>query len=95
MAAMRQARMWACDADRERTVRILKDSFVAGRLTLDEFEQRVERAFTSRDFRELLALYHDLPAGLYDRLPMHPVDPRPPGSKRRSRSWLVRHLALS
>ena len=94
MAAMRQARRWACDADRERTVRILKDSFIEGRLTLAEFEQRVERAFISLDFRELLALYDDLPAGLYDRLPMHPIDPRPRGGKRRSRSWLMRHFAL-
>jgi hypothetical protein len=87
--------MRACVADRERTVRILKDSFVEGRLTLDEFVQRVERAFISLDFRELLALYHDLPAGLYDRLPMHPIDPRPLAGKRRSRSWRGRHFALN
>src|SRR5205809_4041900 len=57
MGAVRQARMLASDADRDRAVKILKDSFVAGRLALDEFVQRVGLAFTSRDFRELLALY--------------------------------------
>ena len=95
MGAVRQARMLASDADRDRAVKILKDSFVAGRLALDEFAQRVEQAFTSRDFRELLALYDDLPAGLYDRLPMHPLDPRRPTGKRRSRSWLARHLPVA
>jgi hypothetical protein len=37
----------------------------------------------ARDFRELLALYDDLPVGLYDRLPAHPLDPRPAVGKRR------------
>jgi hypothetical protein len=82
--------MLASVADRDRTIRILKASFVEGRLALDELEERVARAFVSRDFRELLALYADLPAGPFDRLPAHPLDPRPPAGGRRSRGWLAR-----
>lgn len=48
-----------------------------GRLAFGEFEERVGQAIASRDFRELLALYDDLPVGLFDRLPAHPLDPRP------------------
>lgn len=78
MAVGRRARMWASVADRDRAVRILKNSFVEGRLALDEFEERVGQAIVSRDFRELLELYSDLPVGRFDRLPAHPLDPRPP-----------------
>jgi len=70
-------------ADRDRAVRILKESFVAGRLAFDEFEERVGRAIGAHDFRELLALYDDLPVGLYDRLPAHPLDPCPSAGKKR------------
>jgi Domain of unknown function (DUF1707) len=89
MAAGRQVRMPASSADRDRAIRILQASFVEGRLAMDEFEQRVGGAIVSRDFRELLALTADLPAGPFDRLPAHRVTPRRPAGKR-SRSWLVR-----
>ena len=85
--------MLASEADRERAIRILKDSFVEGRLAFDEFEHRVGQAITSRDFSELLALYDDLPVGLFDRLPMHPLDPRPPAGARQSHRWLARLAA--
>jgi hypothetical protein len=85
MAAGKLAPMWASVADRDRAVRILKESFVEGRLAFDEFVERVGRAIGARDFRELLALYDDLPVGLYDRLPAHPLDPRPSVGKRRWR----------
>jgi hypothetical protein len=77
--------MLASVADRDRAVRILKEAFVTGRLAFDEFEERVGRAIGERDFRELLALYDDLPVGLYDRLPAHPLDPRPSAGKKRRR----------
>lgn len=77
--------MWASAADRDRAVRILKESFIVGRLAFDEFEDRVGRAIGARDFRELLALYDDLPVGLYDRLPAHPLDPGPSAGKKRRR----------
>jgi DUF1707 SHOCT-like domain len=92
MAAGRQVRMLASVADRDRAIRILQASFVEGRLTMDEFEQRIALAIVSRDFRELLALTADLPAGPFGRLPAHRVTPRP-SAGRRSRGWFAR-LAL-
>lgn len=83
MTAGRLARMWASGADRDRAIRILKESFVAGRLAFDEFEERVGRAIGALDFRELLTLYDDLPVGLFDRLPAHPLDPGPSAGKKR------------
>ena len=62
MAATRRVRMLASVADRDRAVRILQAAFVEGRLTIDEFQERVGQAIVSRDFRELLALTADLPA---------------------------------
>jgi DUF1707 SHOCT-like domain len=85
MAARKLAPMWASVADRDRAVRILKESFVAGRLAFDEFEERVGRAIGAHDFWELLTLYDDLPVGLYDRLPAHPLHPCPSAGKRRRR----------
>ncbi len=82
-------RMPASVADRDRAIGILQASFTAGRLTMDEFEQRVELAIVSRDFRELLALTADLPCGPYGRLPAHRVTPRLP-ARRQSRGWLAR-----
>ncbi len=89
MAAGRQVRMLASVADRDRAVRILKESFVEGRLAMDEFEQRIGLAIVSRDFRELLALTADLPVGPFGRLPAHRVTPRP-SAGRQSRGWFAR-----
>ena len=89
MAAGRQARMLASVADRDRAIRVLQASFVEGRLAMDEFEQRIGLAIVSRDFRELLALTADLPAGPFGRLPLHRITPRP-SADRQSRSWFAR-----
>jgi hypothetical protein len=51
----------ASDADRERTIAVLRDATVEGRLTLDEFSERVERALQARTHEELLELGADLP----------------------------------
>jgi hypothetical protein len=88
MAAGRRARMLASVADRDRAIRILQASYVEGRLAMDEFEQRLGLAMVARDFRELLALYADLPAGPFDRLPAHRVTPRPQ-ARRQLRGWLA------
>jgi DUF1707 SHOCT-like domain len=42
----------------------LKAAFIQGRLTKDEFDSRVGRAFGSRTYAELAALTADIPAGL-------------------------------
>ena len=82
-------RMLASVSDRDRAIRLIKESFIEGRLAMDEFEQRVGQALESREFRELLALTADLPVrSPLDRLPSHPTAPRPtaphPTAPRRS-----------
>ena len=53
----------ASDAEREEAVQLLTQAAVQGRLTLEEFSDRVELAQTAGTDRELAALGADLPAG--------------------------------
>ena len=55
----------ASDADRERLIEVLKTGFAEGRLTQDEYNLRMERAYTSRTYGELGTLVSDLPAPTY------------------------------
>lgn len=50
------------DSERERAVDVLSKAFAEGRLTADEHDTRVERAYRARTRAELLALSADLPA---------------------------------
>ncbi|MFY1695603.1 MULTISPECIES: DUF1707 SHOCT-like domain-containing protein [unclassified Solwaraspora] len=52
----------ASDADRERVVRCLERHTSAGRLSLDEHADRVERTVHARTHGELAAVLADLPA---------------------------------
>ena len=52
----------ASDEDRDRTVALLRDHAAAGRLTLEEFTDRMERAYLARTHPELEELARDLPA---------------------------------
>lgn len=52
----------ASDAEREATVARLNDAGREGRLQLDEFSDRVDRALSARTRGELDDLVHDLPA---------------------------------
>jgi uncharacterized membrane protein len=65
-----QASMRASSADRERAVDVLKAGFAEGRLTQDEYNDRMGRAYSARTYGELMALTADLPAGV---LPAWPV----------------------
>ena len=67
--------MWASSADRERTILVLQISFVEGRLTRDELDERLGQALASRAFHELMALTADVPVGPFGRLPAHPCSP--------------------
>jgi hypothetical protein len=53
----------ASDADRERTVELLRERAVEGRLTLEEFTDRMSTAYLGRTNDELAELARDLPAG--------------------------------
>jgi hypothetical protein len=52
----------ASDADRQLVVAALERHAAAGRLTLDEFAERVDRVLAARTHGELAALTRDLPA---------------------------------
>jgi Domain of unknown function (DUF1707)/Cell wall-active antibiotics response 4TMS YvqF len=52
----------ASDADRERTVELLRDHAAEGRLTLEELADRVSTAYRARTGDELARLTGDLPA---------------------------------
>jgi hypothetical protein len=51
----------AADADRERSVALLREAVAEGRLTLDEFSDRVTQAQVARTEQDLSALVRDLP----------------------------------
>jgi hypothetical protein len=53
----------AGSADRERAVGVLRAAFTEGRLTQDELDDRVARAYTARTYGDLWTLTADLPAG--------------------------------
>ena len=56
--------MRAAAADRERAVDVLKAGFTEGRLTQDEYNDRMGRAYAARTYGELMALTADLPSGV-------------------------------
>jgi hypothetical protein len=51
----------ASDADRERVVRALERHTSAGRLSLDEYAERVDRALAARTHGDLALVMGDLP----------------------------------
>jgi hypothetical protein len=55
-------RLRASDADRHRVVTVLQQHTAAGRLSLDEFSDRVDQALLARTYGELEAVVRDLPA---------------------------------
>jgi len=57
------ASLLAANADRERAVDVLQTGFVEGRLTQEEFSERVARAYASRTYGQLGELTADLPTG--------------------------------
>ena len=74
------------DADRDRTVTQLRESVVEGRLTLDEFSERVGSALQARTRNDLLAVVADLPQARQtaERLP----EPASAATKKKRR-WHV------
>src|ERR1700761_7246105 len=51
----------ASDADRETVVTTLREAYMAGRLTMDEFDERMSSAYGSRTYGDLRQLTVDLP----------------------------------
>ena len=77
-------RMRASDADRERTTSLLREHHAQGRLTAEEFNDRLDRAFAAKTLGELDALLADLPGIDLYRLPAAGIRPAPPGARPRA-----------
>jgi hypothetical protein len=56
----------ASDADREQVIAALERHTAAGRLTLDEYSDRVERTLQAATFADLAEVTADLPAEVAD-----------------------------
>ena len=84
-----RGRLRASHADREQAVEVLKDAFVHGRLTKDEFDSRVGHTLASRTHADLAALTADLPAGPSARPPRRPV----PARTRRPQNTTIKNGA--
>jgi hypothetical protein len=79
----------ASDQDRDVVVAVLRDAYTAGRLTLEEFDERMTAAYASRTWGELRKLTEDLPAqpvlgsdvpGRPLPVPTLPAHPQRPGA---------------
>ena len=68
----------ASDADRERIVEQLRQHTADGRLTMDEFEQRMAAAYAAKTYGELAQLTRDLPVDLGARSRGAGFGPPPP-----------------
>jgi hypothetical protein len=62
-------RIRASDDDRERTVALLREHHAAGRLDLEEFNERLDKAYAAKTLGELDDLMSDLPVIDLYRLP--------------------------
>jgi hypothetical protein len=69
----------ASDAEREHTVEVLRHHSVDGRLTLEEFADRITRAYDAKTRDELEELTRDLPA----------AETAAPVPRRRPARWIV------
>src|SRR2546421_728385 len=51
------------DSEREAVADVLREQHLQGRLTSDEFEERLDRCLAAKTYAELDALVEDFPAG--------------------------------
>ena len=79
----------AADTDREQLVEVLKGAFAEGRLSQDEYTERMERAYTAKTYGELSALAADLPSQVPHAYPAY----RTPGTNSLAVASLVLGLA--
>jgi hypothetical protein len=86
----------ASDSDRDRAASLLREHHAAGRLTAEEFNERLDHAFAARTVGEIDNLLKDLPGIDLYRLPDAALTRQPrqrqrprPSSGRGSQAWLT------
>jgi hypothetical protein len=93
--------MRASDSDREHVAEVLREAYAQGRLTTEEFHQRVDAAYGALTYGELSGLTRDLPGQDLRDLARRPLPaPRPGYPPARSvlgiwRTWLAVTLVTS
>ncbi len=85
--------MRASDGDRDRVAEALREHMAQGRLTVDEFNERLELLYTSRTYGELAKLTDDLPDTDLHSLPARRSEPQKP-EKKKDENLLKAHWAL-
>ena len=70
------SRIRASDADRDRTAALLREHHAAGRLTAEEFNERLDKAYAAKTLGDLDQLLSDLPGIDLYQLPDRSVERR-------------------
>jgi hypothetical protein len=80
---MADPKMRASDADRDRTAALLREHMAEGRLTPEEFNERLDKTYEAKTLGELDELMSDLPGIDLYKLPDHSLrrHGRPPGGQ--------------
>lgn len=94
--------MRAADVDRERVAAALREEMAVGRITMEEFEDRLSRAYEAKTWEELRALTADLPVDIAFegevRRPSPAAAPVPPpqvaGPPARGFPWFAPFLLI-
>jgi hypothetical protein len=73
-------RLRASDADRDRTVELLREHHAVGRITAEEYDERMNKVFAAKTLGELDELLADLPAIDLYKLPSAGIRPARRGS---------------
>lgn len=68
-----RASMRCADADRERVAGVLREAAAAGRITLEELDERLDAAFAARTYGDLEPLTADLPEQEGNTEPLAPT----------------------
>ena len=92
-AAMPEPHLRAADADRAAVAAVLGQHMSAGRLTMDEYDERLARAYAAKTYGELDQITADLPRPRSGPAPGRPV-PRPPRHRVARARRLGRRPAL-
>ena len=77
-AGDKRLRMRASDAERQAVVEVLKRSLDDGRLKMDEYVERMEKAYEAVTIGDLELLHDDLPTPAITVPPVAPTPPAPP-----------------